>query len=259
MESIHVLIVEDNALQRNLLSDGLDGHHGIQVVGAAADGQEALEMMARLHPEVILLDMVMPRLDGFGLLEKLQEFPADQRPAVIVTTSLGRDDFITRAMELGVAYYMVKPIDLPFLTKQIFNAVHRELPRLPTPVLPPEDPDERERLATAMLMQIGVPAHLSGYKFIRLALTMVVDRPELFSSLTRVLYPEIAREYGTTASCVERAIRHAISLTWDRGGGENYRRLLGRQASTVGVKPTNSEFLAQVSEGIRLRRGRHGR
>ncbi|MCH5287894.1 MAG: sporulation transcription factor Spo0A [Christensenellaceae bacterium] len=259
METIRVLIAEDNALQRSLLADGLDGHSGIQIVGAAANGLDALEMIQRLHPQVLLLDMVLPSLDGFGLLEKLQQFPASQRPAVIATTSLGRDDFITRAMELSVAYYMVKPLDMAFLTRQILSAVHREAPVLSAPAPPPDEPEDIERLATAMLMQIGVPAHLSGYKFIRSALMMVTDRPELFSSLTRVLYPEIAREFGTTASCVERAIRHAISLTWDRGGGENYRKLLGRQASTIGDKPTNSEFLAQVGEGIRLRRGRHGR
>ena len=258
MESIRVLIVEDNALQRSLLTDGLDGRSGIQIVGAAANGLDALEMIQRLRPQVLLLDMVLPSLDGYGLLEKLQSFPAPERPAVIATTSLGRDDFITRAMELGVAYYMVKPLDMAFLTRQILTAVRRDAPVSPSPP-PPEEPEDVERLATAMLMQIGVPAHLSGYKFIRTALIMVTDRPEMFSSLTRVLYPEIAQEFGTTASCVERAIRHAISLTWDRGGSENYRRLLGRQASTVGLKPTNSEFLAQVGEGIRLRRSRHGR
>ena len=260
MESIRVLIAEDNALQRSLLTDGLDGRSGIQIIGAASNGLDALEMIQRLHPQVLLLDMVLPRLDGYGLLEKLQQLPADQRPAVIATTSLGRDDFITRAMELSVSYYMVKPLDLAFLIRQILSAVHRDIPAPPVaPMPPPEEPEDLERLVTAMLMQIGVPAHLSGYKFIRSALLMVIDRPELFSGLTRVLYPEIAHEYGTTASCVERAIRHAISLTWDRGGGENYRRLLGRQASTIGEKPTNSEFLAQVGEGIRLRRGRHGR
>ena len=260
MESIRVLIAEDNSLQRNLLADGLDGLNGIQIIGSAANGLEALDLIQRLRPQVLLLDMVLPRLDGYGLLEKLQQLPANERPAVIATTSLGRDDFITRAFELSVAYYMVKPIDLPFLARQILSAVHCGAPSMTAvPPPPPEEPDDLERLVTAMLMQIGVPAHLSGYKFIRTALMAVIDRPELFSSLTRVLYPEIARQFGTTPSCVERAIRHAISLTWDRGGGENYRRLLGRQASTVGDKPTNSEFLAQVSEGIRLKRGRHGR
>ena len=259
MESIRVLIAEDNVLQCNLLTDGLDGRSGIQIIGSAANGLDAFEMIQRLRPQVLLLDMVLPRLDGFGLLEKLQQLPASDRPAVIATTSLGRDDFIIRAMELGVAYYMVKPLDLPFLIRQILHAVHRDVPAVSAPAPPLEEPEDVERLVTGMLMQIGVPPHLSGYKFIRSALLMVIDRPELFSSLTRVLYPEIAREFGTTASCVERAIRHAISLTWDRGGGENYRRLLGRQASTIGDKPTNSEFLAQVGEGIRLRRGRHGR
>lgn len=259
MESIRVLIAEDNALQRGLLTDALDGHNGIQVVGEASNGVDALELIQQLRPQVVLLDMVLPRLDGYGLLEKLQQLPAAEQPAVIATTSLGRDDFITRAMELSVAYYMVKPLDLPFLIRQILSCVHRAAPAASAHAPPPEEPEDVERLITAMLMQIGVPPHLSGYKFIRSALMMVIDRPELFSSLTRVLYPEIAREFGTTASCVERAIRHAISLTWDRGGGENYRRLLGRQASTIGDKPTNSEFLAQVGEGIRLRRGRHGR
>lgn len=258
-ESLRVLIAEDNALQRNLLIDGLDGQSGIRIVGAASNGLEALDMIQELRPQVLLLDMVLPGLDGFGLLEKLQHFSDNQRPAVIATTSLGRDDFITRAMELGVAYYMVKPIDLPFLTRQILSCAQRIAPPAPMPQPPPEDPQDIERLATAMLMQIGVPPHLSGYKFIRSALMMVTDRPELFSGLTRTLYPEIARKFDTTASCVERAIRHAISLTWDRGGGENYRRLLGRQASIMGDKPTNSEFLAQVGEGIRMRRGRHGR
>lgn len=240
--------------------DGLDGQSGIQLIGAATDGLEALEMIEQLHPQVLLLDMVLPRLDGFGLLEKLQHMPAGQRPAVIATTSLGRDDFITRAIELGVSYYMVKPLDLAFLTRQIFTVAQRSSsPGIQLPVVLPvqEEVEDLERMVTGTLIQIGIPAHLSGYKFLRTALVSVIDRPELFSSLTRVLYPEIAQKFSTTASCVERAIRHAITLTWDRGGSENYRRLLGRQASTVGEKPTNSEFLAQVSEGIRLKRGRH--
>ena len=261
MESIRVLIVEDNALQRSQLIDALDGQSGIQIIGAAADGLEGLEMITQLRPQVLLLDMVLPRLDGFGLLERLQHFPTNQRPAVIATTSLGRDDFIIRAIELGVTYYMVKPLDIAFLIRQIMSVAHRDVPVvMPAPVVsPPEEPDDLERVVTSMMIQIGIPAHLSGYKFIRTALIAVVDRPELFSSLTRILYPEIARQFSTTASCVERAIRHAISLTWDRGGSENYRRLLGRHASTVGERPTNSEFLAQVSEGIRLKRGRHAR
>ena len=258
MESLRVLVAEDNALQRNLLAEGLDGQDGIRIVGAASNGLEALDMIQELRPQVLLLDIVLPRLDGFGLLEKLQQLPADRRPAVIATTSLGRDDFITRAMELGVAYYMVKPLDLPFLIRQILACSQRAAPPSSS-TAPPEEPEDVERLVTAMLMQIGVPPHLSGYKFMRTALLMVSDRPELFSGLTRALYPEIAQEFHTTASCVERAIRHAISLTWDRGGGENYRRLLGRQASIIGDKPTNSEFLAQVGEGLRMRRGRHGR
>ena len=258
MEPIRVLIAEDNAIQRGLLVDALNGHSDIEVVGSATNGLETYDMINRLHPQVVVLDMVLPRLDGFGLLEKLQQLPAGERPAVIAATSLGRDDFITRAMELNVTYYMVKPIDMSFLIRQVLSCVRRDVPVMPAPP-PPEEPEDLERLVTAMLMQIGVPAHLSGYKFIRTALIAVIDRPELFSSLTRVLYPEIASQFGTTASCVERAIRHAISLTWDRGGSENYRRLLGRQASTIGDKPTNSEFLAQVSEGIRLKRSRHGR
>lgn len=261
METIRVLIAEDNALQRSLLTDELDGRDGIQIIGAATDGMEALEMINQLHPHVLLLDMVMPRLDGFGLLEKLQQVPASQRPAIIATTALSRDDFITRAMELGVAYYMVKPLDMAFLTRQIAAAVHREGPQRQSAavLLALDGVEDLERLVTGILMEIGVPAHLSGYKFIRKALVAVIDRPELFSSLTRVLYPEIANQFDTTASCVERAIRHAISITWDRGGSENYRRLLGRQASTVGDRPTNSEFLAQVSEGVRLKRGRPAR
>lgn len=259
IESLRVLIAEDNALQRNLLAEGLDGQDGIRIIGAASNGLDALDMIQELRPQVLLLDMVLPSLDGFGLLEKLQQLPTNHRPAVIATTSLGRDDFITRAMELGVTYYMVKPLDLPFLTRQILACAQRAAPPSPSPAPPPEDPEDIERLVTAMLMQIGVPPHLSGYKFMRSALLMVSDRPELFSGLTRALYPEVAQEFHTTASCVERAIRHAISLTWDRGGGENYRRLLGRQASIIGDKPTNSEFLAQVGEGIRMRRSRHGR
>lgn len=258
MELIRVLIAEDNALQRGLLIDGLDGQSGIQIIGAATNGQEAFDMIQELRPQVLLLDMVLPLMDGYGLLEKLQTLLPEQRPAVIATTSLGRDDFITRAMELNVAYYMVKPLDIPFLIRQILSCVHRAAPASAPPP-PAEEPEDVERMVTTMLMQIGVPPHLSGYKFIRAALLLVIDRPELFSGLTRTLYPEIARQFGTTASCVERAIRHAISLTWDRGGSENYRRLLGRQASIIGDKPTNSEFLAQVGEGIRLRRGRHGR
>ena len=242
---IRVLVAEDNALQREWLTERLRACPDVTVAGVARDGVEALGMMLQLQPQVLVLDMVMPRMDGYALLEKMQQLPERLRPAVIAMTSLGRDDFITRALDMQVHYYLVKPVDADFLIQRIRAAAERKT----------EMPPRRERpeqAVTTMLMRLGVPAHLTGYKFLRTALMLVLDQPELLIGMTRELYPLIARQYATTAGCVERAIRHASTQAWNRGGGDSYRQLLGRSASLMGDRPSNGEFLAQVSEGLRM-------
>jgi len=245
MERIDVLIAEDHEMQRRFLAERLAEYPPIRVVGTAGDGVEALGMVIALRPQVLVLDMVMPKMDGFALMEQLQRISDIPHPAIIALTTLNREDFIQRALNLCVSYYMVKPVDPEQLARRIqFLAGEENRPR----------PGHKsgEELVRDMLVQLGVPANLLGYRCLRAALGVLCSEPRLIKSLSHGLYPRVAQQQGMSAESVERAIRHAITQTWSRGGEERYHQMLGRSGSLVGDKPTNGEFLAQVSECLRI-------
>lgn len=264
MDGIRVLLVEDNALQLEILRESLGEQAGINIVGTAVNGVEALEKCRELCPQVLVCDLVMPHMDGFTLLDKLD--PA-VRPMVIALTSLNRADFIKRALELGVSDYMIKPVHADALAARIRGLVS---PDVHTEAIVSDpahakstqrrrrssDKGEHtcEQLATSMLMQLGVPPHLSGYAYLQTAIVLTVASPDLVRRLTHTLYPLVAERHHTTPGCVERAIRHAAAVAWDRGAAASLHRLLGRNGPIVIDKPTNGELIAQLSERIRLSR-----
>lgn len=245
-DAIRVLIGDDNREFCHMLRNFLAGQSDIEVVGVAQNGRDVLEMI-RQRPDVIILDIIMPHLDGIGVLERIRRHYGEQRPKVIVLTAFGQEHITQRAVALGVDYYILKPFDLATLANRV-----REVARhAPAPAVPSPSRD-LDRQVTSLLHDIGIPAHIKGYRFLREAIAMVTERVELLSGVTKELYPAVAKRNGTTPSRVERAIRHAIEVAWNRGNFETINSLFGHTVSSERGKPTNSEFIAMVADRLRM-------
>ncbi len=255
MEPIKLMIVEDNADLRCMIGDYFASQEDMEVVATASNGAEAWNMLAETEADVMLLDMIMPQMDGFELLSRMRQKKPAEKPEVIALTALCREDFVRRAIDLGVRYYMVKPFDFELLHQRIVEtAGARHLPApggVPVTAGRPKPIDER--IAT-MFLSIGIPAHIKGYQFLREAVKMVMDSPDMINRITKELYPGIAHRFNTTSSKVERAIRHAIEVAWGRGRIEEINREFGSNVCTLDNKPTNGEFIALVADKLNLER-----
>ena len=218
MEKIRIFLTDDNDEIRAALHKYLEAQEDMIISGEAANGVEALQRLPECPSDVIILDLIMPQMDGFGVLEQVQRIPPEQRPRVIALTALGREDFIARALRLGVNYYMVKPVEMSQLMDRVrdsarqMEGVCEEPPELPTPPSPNVD----DRMSNIFL-SLGIPAHIKGYQFLREGVRLVIEQPDRINRITKELYPSIARRYATSPSKVERAIRHAIEVAWSRG------------------------------------------
>ena len=249
---ISVLIADDNKEFCSILNDYLLNQKDIVVTGIAKDGREALELIQQKQPDLVVLDIIMPHLDGLGVLEKLNGMDLDKMPRVIVLSAVGQDKITQQAITLGADYYVVKPFDMDIFTKRIremFSTqdVKREA------AATSRGPIDLETEITSIIHEIGVPAHIKGYMYLREAITMVVNDMELLSAVTKELYPSIAKKYNTTASRVERAIRHAIEVAWGRGQVDAINKLFGYTVHNEKGKPTNSEFIAIIADKLRLK------
>lgn len=261
MDNIRVCIVDDNKELTNLLKDYINSQEGMEIIGVAYNGQDCLQMVDRLKPDVLLLDIIMPHLDGLAVLERLRE--KEYMPKIIMLTAFGQEDVTKKAVELGASYFVLKPFDMDRLVEQIrnvcgvgvsvtrqesnFNLNQNSVMQTTRPVAKSLDAS-----ITSIIHEIGVPAHIKGYMYLREAISMVYKDIELLGSITKVLYPDIAKKYNTTASRVERAIRHAIEVAWSRGNIDSISSLFGYTVSMSKAKPTNSEFIAMVADKLRL-------
>jgi len=258
MDAIRVVVADDNFQLRDMVVQYLSEQGGLEVVGAAADGVEALQMVQEQEPDVLVCDMIMPHMDGYGVLERLQGLRLARQPGVIALTALGRDDFIARAVNLGVHYYMVKPFDFTMLAQRVYEAAGEECKaealslRMQKEMQGNGGESLEERIAN-LFLTVGIPAHIKGYQYLREAVKMVIEMPELINRITKELYPGIARRFGTTSSKVERAIRHAIEVAWNRGRIEALDEAFGRNVCSLDDKPTNGEFIALVSDRLRIK------
>ena len=261
---ISVLIADDNKEFCSILNDYLLNQKDIVVTGIAKDGREALELIQQKQPDLVVLDIIMPHLDGLGVLEKLNGMDLDKMPRVIVLSAVGQDKITQQAITLGADYYVVKPFDMDIFTKRIremFSTQDVETKRrsVSTQVVQREaaatsrGPIDLETEITSIIHEIGVPAHIKGYMYLREAITMGVNDMELLSAVTKELYPSIAKKYNTTASRVERAIRHAIEVAWGRGQVDAINKLFGYTVHNEKGKPTNSEFIAIIADKLRLK------
>jgi two-component system response regulator (stage 0 sporulation protein A) len=240
MQKMRVLVVDDNKEFVGLLREYLEKQDDIEVVGVAYNGVEALEAIQELSPDVVVLDIIMPYLDGIGVLERLDKDEIEKRPKIVMLTAFGQESITHRVVELGADYYILKPFDLNILTERLRQLFSKD----GAPQRQPGAVRERERnqdaRVTTMMHELGIPAHIKGY------------RVDLLSKITKELYPSIAQKYTTTPSRVERAIRHAIEVAWDRGNMDFIQRVFGHTISQEKGKPTNSEFIAMVADRLRL-------
>jgi len=246
---LRVAIADDNHELCSLLADYFELLDDMELIGVAHDGKETVELVAREQPDVLLLDIIMPYLDGIGVLEYLGQMAPERRPQVIVLTAFGHENVSRRVSELGAIYFVLKPFELEVLAERIRQASSSR-----RSVARNGSGGERhlELDVTAILHDIGVPAHIRGYLYLRDTIIMVVKQFELLGAITKELYPAIAERYNTTPSRVERAIRHAIEVAWTRGNLEALTRLFGHTVSIQRGKPTNSEFIAMIADRIRI-------
>lgn len=254
MNTIRVIVADDNEELRQNMVEHLSMREHIKVVAEAGTGMEALRLVVETKPDVLLLDMIMPNTDGFGVLQHMQGMPLAHKPKVIAVTALGRDDFVRRAVALGVSYYMIKPVDMDMLTQRIYDvAQEEEISRADGEQAPGAMPGMTldEKLSN-LFLALGIPAHIKGYQFLREAIRLVLEKPDIIGGITKELYPTIARRFGTTSSKVERAIRHAIEVAWGRGRVDALNQAFGCRVVYQDMKPTNGEFIALIADKLKV-------
>ena len=254
---IRVLIADASEDFRLLLADTLRAEGDMEVVGTAADGAEALSLLEREQPDVLLLDLVLPRVDGLEVLRAMGE--RGMKTVTLIVSAFYNQQMICKAAELGAYYFIPKPCDAAALAERIRQSARTEdiVPAAITEMRPRE-PD-LETTVTEVIHEIGVPAHIKGYQYLREAIILTIADMEVINAVTKVLYPAVAKKYGTTPSRVERAIRHAIEVAWDRGDLETLQKFFGYTVSNIKGKPTNSEFIAMIADHLSLRRKQQAR
>ena len=259
MEKLNIAIADDNALMVQLLDQIVSSDEELRVVGKAGNGEELIDIIKEKKPDVVLMDIIMPKLDGLAVLDRVNHEPEMKKPAFIVISAVGQEKTTEDAFELGADYYILKPFDRDTVLKRSKRARVKR-PGVPVKIKAAEtNVNEKEYLernletdVTNIIHEVGVPAHIKGYQYLRDAIIMSVTDMEMLNSITKILYPTIAKQHQTTPSRVERAIRHAIEVAWSRGKMDTIEELFGYTVSGGKGKPTNSEFIALIADKIRL-------
>lgn len=256
LSKIQVMLADDNREFTDLLSEFISEQPDMEVIGVAYNGNEVVKLIEEqhLHPDVLILDIIMPHLDGLGVLEKVRNLNLSPQPKIIMLTAFGQENITQKAVELGASYYILKPFDMEMLTNRVRQVATNQSvskPMKASPVTPIRGRNLDANI-TNIIHEIGVPAHIKGYMYLREAITMVFNNIEILGSITKVLYPNIAEKYKTTPSRVERAIRHAIEVAWSRGNVDSISNLFGYTVNSNKAKPTNSEFIAMVADKLRI-------
>ncbi|OOO00665.1 MAG: sporulation transcription factor Spo0A [Epulopiscium sp. Nele67-Bin004] len=261
---IKIVIADDSRDMVEILREFLNKQPDMEVVGIAGDGHEACQEVFELEPDVLILDVIMPNLDGISVLEKLRDTPLNKRPVIIMLSAVGQDKITGRALALGAEYYIIKPFDMEALSVRIRHLLNTQGTFKVPPsqnfmskdILPPQKPaitkHSLETEVTSVIHEIGIPAHIKGYQYLRDAIIMAINDMDILNSITKQLYPSIAKRYSTTPSRVERAIRHAIEVAWSRGKMDTIDKLFGYTVNNGKGKPTNSEFIALIADRLRL-------
>ncbi len=251
-EKIRTLIADANEDFLRVLRETLENDGTFEVVGATGDGLEAVELMKTLRPRVLLTELALTGLDGLGVLERTAELPEGERPIAVMISGFAGERLLAEASRAGASYFFQKPCDLAYLMERVKKlcledgGFRRDLTERFEPDL--------ESVVTEIIHEIGIPAHIKGYQYLREAIILTVRDMDIINAVTKVLYPEVAKRFGTTPSRVERAIRHAIEVAWDRGDVETLQRFFGYTVSGIKGKPTNSEFIAMIADRLYLQK-----
>ena len=261
MEKVNVAIADDNEIMLELLEDIIKTDKELEIVGIAKDGEAAYHVIKEKEPDVVLLDVIMPKLDGLGVLDKVKKDKTIKKiPNFIMVSAIGQERITEDAFNLGADYYLMKPFDSDTIINRIkqvkgttaANSDSRQVKNIPREKQVKNEERDVEVDVTEIIHEIGVPAHIKGYQYLRDAIVMSVNDMEMLNSITKILYPTIAKKYQTTASRVERAIRHAIEVAWSRGKMDTIDEMFGYTIHNGKGKPTNSEFIALITDRIRL-------
>jgi two-component system response regulator (stage 0 sporulation protein A) len=280
---IEILLADDNREFTELLAEYINGQEDMTVTGIAHNGEGVIRLLSEMSqtPDVLILDIIMPHLDGLGVLENLQQLNMNPAPKVIMLTAFGQENITQKAVQLGASYYILKPFDMDMLVsriRQLAAPANSQAAGMlssnntaslfkssgsiggtgggyaATTYVAPAKPVVRNLDAniTNIIHEIGVPAHIKGYQYLREAITIVYNNIEILGAITKTLYPQIAEKFKTTPSRVERAIRHAIEVAWTRGNIDSISHLFGYTINISKSKPTNSEFIAMVADKLRI-------
>lgn len=249
MDKIKVLMVDDNISLIDMVKEYFVSSSEVEVVLEAHDGEQGIQMIEQNQDcyDVIVLDLIMPKKDGLYVLEQMKERNIDKK--VIVATSYNASEVIREVSEYGVSYFILKPFELPDLEKRIIDTIRKT--------------DKQNKnidfhhnnlqiSITKILHELGIPSHIKGYQYIREGIGIIYEKPETIGGITKELYPELAEKFDTTVSRVERAIRHAIEVSWNRGNWELMEEIFGHSVDIDKAKPTNSEFIVTIADKLSL-------
>lgn len=235
-----ILLADSSEEFRLLLRHTLEDTGEFQIVGDTGDGEAAWELIQQTQPDIVVMDVILPGLDGVSLLQRMPK-----NVKTIVLSAFCSQNMVQEVMRLGAWYFIPKPAHMDSLLERIREASVPENGALALPTL--------EADVTAIIHEVGVPAHIKGYQYVREAIVLTIKDVSMIHAVTKVLYPTVARRHNTTPSCVERAIRHAIEVAWNRGDLDALQRLFGYTVSNTRGKPTNSEFIAMIADQLSIR------
>lgn len=242
---IKIMLTDTNEDARSMLREALERTGRFAVICSTGDGGQVLEMIEENRPDMLVLDLILPGLDGLSILRRLD---GKDRPVILAMSNFVTQEVVAEAGNLGASMFISKPYNESALVDNLIRLADKQETRLHAPGL--------EELVTSIIHEVGVPAHIKGYQYVREAIMITVEDMDVINSVTKILYPEVAKRYHTTPSRVERAIRHAIEVAWDRGDLETLQKYFGYTVSNAKGKPTNSEFIAMIADRIRLNRRR---
>ncbi len=263
MDHMNVAIADDNERILDILEEIVSHDQELSVVGKASNGEEMYQIIKKKEPDVVLLDLIMPKMDGLSVMELVNnDKELKKAPEFIVITAIGQERITEDAFKKGASYYIMKPFRnetvlerIKYIQREVQN--RRTDKRTVSECVAGRGHQSLENRVTELIHEIGIPAHIKGYHYLRDAILMAIDDLDVLNAITKILYPTIAKKHQTTSSRVERAIRHAIEVAWSRGKIDTLEALFGYTVSNGKGKPTNSEFIALVSDRIRLER-KHG-
>lgn len=249
-KQIKVILAEEGTKQGEKCASDLR-ESGFEVVLVPKDGTEVLSRLEKMSADVLIMDTFMPRMDGIGVLKELQRRKPAKRPAVFMISGVDNQRIENEVLQAGADYYMIKPFDNLLLAERIRQIINWNVTGLSG--IQERKTDDLELTVSEIMHQIGVPAHIKGYQYLRRAIIFAIEDDEMMSSVTKLLYPTVAKEFKTTPSRVERAIRHAIEVAWDRGDVDVLSSYFGYTIQNSRGKPTNSEFIAMIADKLKLR------